>query len=820
MVVSKYKQPTSSCPECDIESFTRNHYFTGKLLVERDFRQEQQYYIDKLRLHARRLAGTGVVCGLKVKPHPTCPDRFVCIEPGLAIDCCGHDILVVDEDCIDLTAIPSVKNLIDKPDGKPHSLQICIRYRECPSEPIPVLYDDCGCDDTQCAPNRILESYEFDVMIDQPSASASPEAPGLVWKSTIDVAHALQVALHEATKTVYVVTSDNPGFVYQVSTDNGSILTSHALGHRALALAVSNAGDRVYVVAEGSAADRELHVLDATKAGLPLIQAAPIGIAGSAGSQVLVKVLPSPSDQLLTLLASDGKLLRWGADINTSATPAAPLTVATFGANQNSIAASSDGTSIYASDGSKIQVVPATGILSTVSGLPAGAAPSALALLAASGGDLLVIADQSAKKLYLLDPAAGTLVGSVLLAHPAIAGPSIVVAPDGRWSYVVEQEGGKSYVEPVDVGSLQLGQPVLPATVLVAGSNSGSPVLDSAGEELFVPFTGDTAVSTDGGVAVITVSETACCDLVWRSLDGCPECDKPDCLALAAITNFVPGDSFLAQPADANDATNHIARIDNHVRKLLPSTETLAEIVECLCKSGRGGKGPKGDPGAAGGVGATGPGIDAVTAQFVACDLPGSATIAMVGAARTLELVIPGACNHDFAHICAIDWDHNGSVDRGRVLGEPGLIIAFDREIAAADVTNPGVVQVLGPSAGRGVTCWCEIAPKLLRAVHVKLAFKPNGTATIDLTSIAPPTAANPANAIQIILSNIPASPATQGGVTLRVVVNGDFIRSKDGKGVVRGADIDHLPEWLPNRLTGDGIEGGVFISWFQVKQG
>src|SRR5262245_62064006 len=198
-MVVKHTQPPGSCPECEIGSFTRNHYFTGKLLVERDFRQEQQYYIDKLRLHARRLAGTGVVCGLKVKPHPTCPNRFVCIEPGFAIDCCGHDLLVVDEECIDLTSIPSVKTLIDKPDGKPHSLQICIRYRECPSEPIPVLYDDCGCDDTQCAPNRILESYEFDVMVDLPPSAVSPEEPGLAWQSTINVAHASQVALNEAT---------------------------------------------------------------------------------------------------------------------------------------------------------------------------------------------------------------------------------------------------------------------------------------------------------------------------------------------------------------------------------------------------------------------------------------------------------------------------------------------------------------------------------------------------------------------------------------------------------------------------------------------
>ena len=30
-----------TCPDCGIGPFSRNHYFTGKLLVERDFRDEQ-----------------------------------------------------------------------------------------------------------------------------------------------------------------------------------------------------------------------------------------------------------------------------------------------------------------------------------------------------------------------------------------------------------------------------------------------------------------------------------------------------------------------------------------------------------------------------------------------------------------------------------------------------------------------------------------------------------------------------------------------------------------------------------------------------------
>src|SRR5215467_458854 len=186
MAAMKETSATTACPECEISAFTRNHYFTGKLLVERDFRQEQAYYVDKLRLHEQRLHGWGVVCGLKVKQHenPACRDRFVCIEPGLAIDCCGHDIYVPAEDCVDLTQLDAIKALAKANDQQPHTLEICIRYKECPTEPIPVLYDDCGCDDTQCAPNRILESYEIDVTVDPKSPEPSPDAPVMTWKNT------------------------------------------------------------------------------------------------------------------------------------------------------------------------------------------------------------------------------------------------------------------------------------------------------------------------------------------------------------------------------------------------------------------------------------------------------------------------------------------------------------------------------------------------------------------------------------------------------------------------------------------------------------
>jgi hypothetical protein len=176
------------CADCAVGPFARNHYFTGKLLVERDFTDEQRYYVDKLRHHHQRLHGWGVVCGLRVRQHPSaaCRDRYVIVEPGTAVDCCGHEIVVREAQTVDLWAIEEIAALREANDTAAHALRICIEYRECPEENIPVLYDDCGCDESRCAPNRILESFGFGVAIDVSDPPAGTGPCDDIWWGTLD----------------------------------------------------------------------------------------------------------------------------------------------------------------------------------------------------------------------------------------------------------------------------------------------------------------------------------------------------------------------------------------------------------------------------------------------------------------------------------------------------------------------------------------------------------------------------------------------------------------------------------------------------------
>src|SRR4051812_36275935 len=81
--------------------FERPLYFAGKLLTAEDLELEQSYHIEKRRLLNRMLQGAGVVSGLDVAAGE---QGSVTVEPGLAIDGRGREILVCERRRV---AIPS-----------------------------------------------------------------------------------------------------------------------------------------------------------------------------------------------------------------------------------------------------------------------------------------------------------------------------------------------------------------------------------------------------------------------------------------------------------------------------------------------------------------------------------------------------------------------------------------------------------------------------------------------------------------------------------------------------------------------------------------
>jgi hypothetical protein len=176
--------------------FERNNFYFGKLMTARDFTDEQGYFNEKRWMVNRLGLGWGVLCGLKVRPHKH-DKRKVIVEPGLAIDQYGHEILVGQEETVELTsdhddyspdktvetlsvenstedsAEDSVETSIERLPGKPpvksYKYYISIKYEECGVNPSAIPIDTCDGYKEECFYNRIREGYRLIVSRKKPA---------------------------------------------------------------------------------------------------------------------------------------------------------------------------------------------------------------------------------------------------------------------------------------------------------------------------------------------------------------------------------------------------------------------------------------------------------------------------------------------------------------------------------------------------------------------------------------------------------------------------------------------------------------------------
>ena len=273
-----------------------------------------------------------------------------------------------------------------------------------------------------------------------------------------------------------------------------------------------------------------------------------------------------------------------------------------------------------------------------------------LALVSSSGPDRLAAGDITNVKLHVIDPTASS--GSPPLASMALQAPpvALVVAPGGGWAYVDEQTDS---IEVADLGRLLQDLPVTPSTPFPVGAKTEAIVISASGRTLYVPYAGVASDGSDGGVAVIGVSD-ADCGAALHEVLPCPHCDTADCLVLATIAGYQPGRMLLdpidPPPSPADDEAANISRIDNVTgRKFLASTETLQEVIECLLAHGTGGTpGPQGPPGP---TGATGPAGPAGPTGATGAAGPAGATGPTGPAGPGLE--------DDLGRIDALSWTHN-----------------------------------------------------------------------------------------------------------------------------------------------------------------
>jgi hypothetical protein len=151
-------------------------------------------------------------------------------------------------------------------------------------------------------------------------------------------------------------------------------------------------------------------------------------------------------------------------------------------------------------------------------------------------------------------------------------------------------------------------------------------------------------------------------------------------------------------------------------------------------------------------------------------------------------------------------------------LGElaKGLIIAFSGPVQSQYLTSRSI-QLLASfvppqSNPLGLTVWGEVTVTKMSPIDLTLC---------DVTSQPQTPTGSTCNAVRLevdtALLKAVLTKAEGRQLILRVEVHGDLIADKGGAGL----DGNHLPPWLPKvKKTGDGVAGGLFESWFILKQG
>jgi len=153
----------------------RNRFFAGKLLGVQDLQTEQAYFLEKDRRHAHYLHGHGVVCGLRVRPtDPPQPWRVV-VEPGLALDPCGREIVV-----------PQPVEYRLRRSGRRGPIYLVIEYCEEEADPVPVPGPPDGPEDNR-DPSRIVETFRLDLWPEPPDGEDGPS-----WRLAAGLANAIR----------------------------------------------------------------------------------------------------------------------------------------------------------------------------------------------------------------------------------------------------------------------------------------------------------------------------------------------------------------------------------------------------------------------------------------------------------------------------------------------------------------------------------------------------------------------------------------------------------------------------------------------------
>lgn len=168
------------CGVCKIPAFERNNFFYGKLMTVRDFCDEQRYFNEKRWLLNRMISGWGVVCGLDVTVDTESgATNRLSVSPGLALDCCGREILVCEKQYLGLEALQPAPGT----QMAPEKIYICLEYHECKTEALNLPPTACDADE-RGEFNRVRDSFKLRLKRESEIRVSRPFGKHCPWMET------------------------------------------------------------------------------------------------------------------------------------------------------------------------------------------------------------------------------------------------------------------------------------------------------------------------------------------------------------------------------------------------------------------------------------------------------------------------------------------------------------------------------------------------------------------------------------------------------------------------------------------------------------
>jgi DNA-binding beta-propeller fold protein YncE len=774
----------SDCLQCGLPVAERLNYFTGQFLAERDFQDEQNYFLGKHRAHNHYLHGTGTVCGLKVVPHPSpeCRDRFVIIEPGLALDCCGNEIVVREKVVVDIAAElagTSVSSDSGKKGGiqeylgaygkdytdtagtqKNRHLTISLCYNECKTEFVPALFSECGCDETRCDANRIAESFTVKVerVAELPSRRRDSKM-GLEWVTTLNLRGALRVALDATNNRLFVLTlTGASGNVLIYDSGNHYLVRSLDLMAQPIDMAISPDGRYLYVTIHkaGTPEKNYLRIYDLNDVYAPLIKDVDLADGPLSPASRVVVSYTGGRVHVLDPNSTSKKVKIWNPP-TTDAIPAINITTygeAVVGNDPKTIAVSPNGIWLFVADGTTpnyvVSAFKVTSLGTAFHTFNLGDAPADLAV--SGDNSTLAVATTNTSKVQAFKiqeaPSKFPEIGNG--ADVGATAVSIVVSATGRYAFVLVRDANqKGTVLVVDVSRLESDPAGAVSIATPSTAYPSSLLLSPDGERLYAAGTGyyqqllGNNVQLPGGVAVFDLIQQSCGEIFWKALDGCPACSD-DCVLLAAVANY--SDGMMIEEGN----------IENRLRSLVPSAETLRQVLMCVMDSCCKGQ------------------------NEIETAIPGLAPYALPQAA-TAPAAPPQASS---ASVEAVSWQHNQEAPFAEIQRErtstKGLVVRFNREVDVREINEAkNALQVLIPDEKKlkaGLISRNALVGDVI-AVEVTETADTAGAGTGRITK-AKEVKTQRANAVAFVFDRTPVGKALLNthGIEMWVALRGGFL--------------------------------------------